>query len=196
MQRHSEGEALSRLGQAHPVVAVDRIEGRDVELLLGLGATGAVRAHDVTVRAAVGVVDLGDHAGERAVLVVAPEQRERVEDITERAGIRQHRHPTAAQLDAALGEQRIDVVSDAASRIAQMVAGLEARERTQRAGQSWQVVDVDEPLIAAVPHPMPYLAGPHVRDVDLVEIAHHSTPRLAAASTPDRQPSSWKPQPW
>ena len=67
MQRDGERQLLARFGHAHPVVAVDRVERRDVELLLGLGPPGVVGTEQVAVPLVVGVVHLGDHAHDFAV---------------------------------------------------------------------------------------------------------------------------------
>jgi hypothetical protein len=96
-----------------------------------------------------------------------------------------------------LGQVGVDVLAQRVARVAEVIGRPEPSQRTERERQAGQVVQIDEPLIPAVPHVMAQRFNPDVRDVDGVEPrAHHEPPRLTAASMPDRQPSSWNPQPW
>jgi hypothetical protein len=52
---------------------------------------------------------------------------------------------------------------------------------------------VPQRAVARVAHPA-YHEGGQGRQVG--DGAHQETPKAAAACTPERQPSSWKPQPW
>jgi hypothetical protein len=191
VQRDVQRQSLGRLGHAHPVVPVDRVERRDVEDLLGLGPPGVVGMEQVAVPPAVGVAHFGDDAHERAGDVVAPEQRERVEDVAEAAGVGQHRDRSAVQIDPVRGQVGIDVGPDALARIPEVIPRVEAGERAQAERQPGQIVQVDEPLVTAVPNVVAHRLGAHMGDLDLVQVAaHQCAPKLAAASTPDRQPSS------
>src|SRR6185437_5073242 len=103
----------------HPVAAVDRVEGRDVELLRHLGP-GA--GQQVGVPLAGGVVHLGHHAGQGAVGPVAPVHGQRVEHVTQYAGLGQHRDRVGSA-DAVRGQEAVEVLSDAAARVAEVVTG-------------------------------------------------------------------------
>ncbi len=50
-----------------------------------------------------------------------------------------------------------------------MVTRVETGERPERDGQAWEVVEVDEPLIAAVAERVTDRRGPHVMDLDVVQ---------------------------
>ena len=59
---------------------------------------------------AVGVVHLGDDAGEPPSAVVAPEDRQRVEDVPEDPRVGEHEHPRpVAEPDAAQCQEALDV---------------------------------------------------------------------------------------
>ena len=188
---HAQREGGVRLGQAHPVAAVDRVEGRDVELLRHLGAAPVVGTEQVGVPLAVGVMHLGHHAGERAVGPVAPVHAQRVEHVPEHARLGQHRHPPPAQVDVARGQEAIEVGPDAGPRVPEVVTGEEAGQPRDPG----QLVEVDQPQVAAVAEHVAQRGRTGVADRDLIDLrAHHAPPRARAAAAPDRQPSSWKPQ--
>lgn len=86
-----------------------------------------------------------------------------------------------------------------------MIAGIEAGKRAQPPLRAWDVVEVDQPLVDVVPERMldRILSAVEDETVDdgredrqIIRRRHQVTPSVAAASTPDRQPSSWNPQPW
>ncbi len=146
---------------------------------------------------AVGVVHLGHRALLRSVRAVAPEDRDRVERVAQHAGAREHQDPAAAEVDALQRQPAVEVLADAAVRVAEVVAGVEADQRAQRPGQPGQVVEVDQPGVGPVPEAAARLDLAGVGDDDVVEAQdHHPEPRAVAARTPDRQPSSWNPHPW
>ena len=68
--------------------------------------------------------------------------------------------------------------------------------------EAGQVVVVHEPRRHLVPDVMLHRRATAMVYCNVVQrwgewrAVHHVTPRLSAASTPERQPSSWKPQPW
>ena len=108
------------------------------------------------------------------------------------ARVRQHRHPAAAQVDAVPGQEVVEVLPDAAVRVADMVAGLDAGQppgaRPPRAGQ---VIEVNQPQVRAVGEDIAQRDRPGVGDPALVQPGGHQVPpRARAASAPDRQPSS------
>ena len=197
---------LLRLWEAHPVAAVDGVERRDVELFRYLSPAAFVGVQQVGMALPVRVVHLGHHAGERAVGAVAPVDGQRVEHVAEDPRLREHHHLAAIQADAAGLQEPVEVVPDRVLRVAEMVAGFEGREQSQAWPEPWQVVEVDQPLVAAVGERVPQRRGPQVGDPALVQhrslgqrapACHHQVPPSArAAWAPDRQPSSWKPQPW
>ena len=72
--------------------------------------------------------------------VEAPEDADRVEAVAERPRVRGHQDPagagSGAQVDAVVGEERLDVGAQRPRRVAEVVAGLEAGEqRRGRAGR-------------------------------------------------------------
>ncbi len=80
-----------------------------------------------------------------------------------------------------------------ALRVAEVVLGAEAAQRS-RPGQ---LVEVDEPQVAAVGEHVAQRDRAGVADPALVQPGGHQVPPSArAACAPERQPSSWKPQPW
>ena len=85
--------------------------------------------------------------------------------------------------------------------IAQVIAGVEAQPRPEQPWEPGQVVEVDQPQVVVVRETVRDPLGATVPDARAVplggghQVAHHMTPRLAAARTPDTQPSSWKPEP-
>ena len=192
----TEMQAPRRFGQAHPVPSRDRQERRDVEVLGGRGAALGVRAEQVGVPLAVGVVHLCHDGRQGPVAAVAPEHGERVEHMAEDARVGEHEHPAARQVDAVVGEIPVHVDADGRTGIAEMVTGAERRQRPQRGRDARQVVQVNQPQVAVVAEHAPGGTSPHVGDPAGVERgAHQATPRDLAAWAPDRQPSSWKPQP-
>ena len=200
------GSRQARLGQAHPVAAVDRVERRDVELLRGLRPAVVVGAQQVGVPLPVGVVHLGHHAGQRAVGSVAPVDGQRVEHVPEHAGLGEHHHPAAGQVDALGGQEAAEVVPDLKLRVAEVIAAAEARQQPQPGAEPGQVVQVDQPQVGAVGERVPHRRQPGVGDPAVVQGGargqraragrHQAPPSARAAWAPDRQPSSWKPQPW
>ena len=199
------------LGQEHPVAAVDRVERRDVEPLRGLGPAAVVGVQQVGVPLPVGVVHLGHHAGQRAVGPVAPEDGQRVEHVAEHAGVGEHHHPAAGQVDAVGFEEEVEVFADRPPGVTQVVAAVEARQQPQARAEPGQVVQVDQPLVGAVGERVPQRRQPGVGDPAFVQHGarghrarpgrhqlprHQVPPSASAARAPDRQPSSWKPQPW
>ena len=86
----------------------------------------------------------------------------------------------------------------------EVVADVEAGEEPCRPRESRQVVDVDEPLVVAVGEAVVERRAARVGHGAVDERRHRGwrqdgrhqrTPKDSAASTPERQPSSWKPQP-
>ena len=93
---------------------------------------------------------------------------------------------------------------------------LKLRERPEVPGLAGERVQVDQPLVDPVPEGVPDRSGAPVRDLagdqgwqrgqlracgrgrrrEERGRAHQATPKCRAASTPERQPSSWNPQPW
>ena len=184
------------------VVAVGAVERRDVHLLLGAGPALLVRVDEVGVPVAVGVVHLDHHAGELAVAAVAPEHADRVEAVAERAGVGGHHDAAAVGLDAV---ERRGSARRCALIVRVGVAEVVARLEPAEDAVVGQVVEVDQPgaravgegalerLAAGVPD-----RGGVRRGLDRAAASApspHSTPSCAAASTPERAPSSWKPQP-
>jgi hypothetical protein len=76
---------------------------------------------------------------------VAPVDRERVEHVPEHAGVGEHQHPAAAQVDPAAREVAVEVAADRAVRIAEVVGRPEPGERTQPEREPGQRVEVDQP---------------------------------------------------
>src|SRR5262249_32092433 len=108
----------------------------------------------------------------------------------------EHEHPAAGQVDTVARQVPVDVDADGRTGIAEMVAGPESGQRPQRRRDPRQVVQVDQPQVAGVAEGPPGRPGPYVADPAGVQRgARPRTPRAAAASAPDRQPSSWTPQP-
>ena len=101
VQGDGDRQPLRRGRQAHLVRAVNRVVRGDVQLLVDPRAALLVGVHQVGVALPVGVVHLGDHAGEGAVGAVAPVQGQRVEHVPEHPGVREHQHLAAAQVHAA-----------------------------------------------------------------------------------------------
>src|SRR5690348_15606768 len=99
-----------------------------------------------------------------------------------------------------------DVCPDRAARVAKTVGAVEAGEH--REGFRHRV-EVDEPRVEAVAKRVPDGCPALVRDpaddergewgkrgIPRRRCAHQVTPKCRAACTPERQPSSWNPQPW
>ena len=74
-----------------------------MEGLVGGGDAGPVGAQQVGVTLAIGVVDLGDDAGQLALVVEAPEDRQRVEDVPQDPGVGQHDDPSPVPEADAVG---------------------------------------------------------------------------------------------
>jgi len=92
-------------------------------------------------------------------------------------------------------------------------------ESAEPRGDAGACVEVDQPLLVPVSEGIPDRPIPHVvhpphdhrrklrettsllrgrligRRIGCCATAHHDTPSASAAATPDRQPSSWNPQP-
>src|SRR6185437_8141360 len=99
----------------------------------------------------------------------------------------------AAQVDAAGGQEPVEVGPDAGPRVAEVVTGAEPGQPRDPG----QVVEVDQPQVAAVAEHVAQGGRTRVADRDLIDArVHQVPPRARAAAAPDRQPSSWKPQPW
>jgi hypothetical protein len=175
------------LGQAHPVAAVNGVERRDVELFRYPGPAAGVGMQEVGVPLAVGVVHLGHHA----FGPVTPVHGERVEHVTQYAGLRQHRDRVGSG-DAIRGQEAVEVLPDAAARVAKVVTSAEAGQQPDPG----QVVEVDQPQVAAVAEHVAQGGRTRVADRDLIQRVHQAPPDARAAAAPDRQPSSWNPQPW
>ena len=137
---------------------------------------------------------LGDDAGQRAVGSVAPVHGQRVEHVPEDAGVGQHQHPAAAQVDAVRGEEAVEVGPDRAARVAEVVAGARTGRRAAARREPGQGVEVDQPQVAAVAEVAVRGAVPDVAHLDVVErgrrqevggpggdLGHHVTPSAAAA---------------
>jgi hypothetical protein len=190
VEPHAQREPVARvgagLGQAHPVVAVNGVERRDVELFRYPGPAAGVGMQEVGVPLAVGVVHLGHHA----FGPVTPVHGERVEHVTQYAGLGQHRDRVGSG-DAVRGQEAVEVLPDAAARVAEMIAAAE--DRQQRDAR--QAIHIDQPQVAAIAEHVAQRGGARVADLAFVE-GHQVPPRHRAAAAPDRQPSSWNPQPW
>src|SRR4051794_10808891 len=116
------------------IAAADVVERRDVELFVMLSLAVGIGVEQVGVPLAIGVVDLRYDAREVAGAVVAPKDRERIEDMTEDARIGQHQNLRAlTQLDAAQREKLLHVGLDRGTGIAEMIGTAEAGERAQTA---------------------------------------------------------------
>ena len=100
---HRDGELVG---------AVGAVERRDVHRLGRGGPALAVGVDEVGVPVAVGVVHLDDGGRRSARGVPAPEDRDRVEAVAEGPRVRGHHDPPAVQVDAVLGEERLDVGAD------------------------------------------------------------------------------------
>ena len=204
VQGDGHREPFTRLRQGHPVPAIDREERGDVELLGRVGPAGLVGVQQVTVALPVGVVHLGHHALQRSGRPVAPVHGQRVEHVAEHARVREHRDPAPGQVDAARSQEPVQVRPDGVPRVTQVVGRPEVGQQPQPPGQAGQVVDVGQPLVGAVAEAVPQWRGADVPDPAFVEerrgrhrAGHHQRPPSeTAAARPDRQPSSWKPQPW
>jgi len=82
-----------------------------------------------TGAAAERVGDLRDHRRERAAGVQAPEARDPVEHITERAQVGHDDDAPVGERDAVLGEHVGDVLAQASRRVAEMIGGAQADQR-------------------------------------------------------------------
>ena len=84
--------------------------------------------------------------------------------------------------------------------------GFYGEETGQHAMGAGQMVQVDQPQVGAIGERVPQRRQPGMGDPAVVQHRtrgqraragrHQVRPRARAAWTPDRQPSSWKPQPW
>ena len=126
--------------------------------------------------------------------------------MPERPGVSEHEHSVRmVEMHAAPSEKPVHVAPDAAAEPGpvEVVGSVEASQPANRPGQRGQPVDVDQPLELVVGEPVPQrrTAGVAHRPDDergqrrSEDPRHHVTPNDSAASTPERQPSSWKPQP-
>ena len=122
-------QVVARHRHRDVVPAVGAVERRDVELLVDAGPALLVGVDEVGVPAAVGVVHLDDRAGRGARPVEAPEDADRVEAVAEGARVRGHQHAAAGEVDAARGQEGVDVRADRGVGRAEVVAGLEPAER-------------------------------------------------------------------
>ncbi len=208
LQMDAQVQPLAGLGQPHPVPAVDGEERRDVELLAGRGPVLGVRVEQIAVAFAVRVVHLGHDAERGAVGAAAPVDGERVEDMAEDAGLGEHGDGAVGEVHPPGFQEPAQPGPDGGGGPAEVVPRLEPGQRPQAARQPGRGVRVDEPQVGPVPQRVLAGLGPYVRDGARIQggpgarvrgsavAAHHATPRAVAASAPDRQPSSWKPQPW
>ncbi len=158
-----------RAWHAHLVPAVDRVVRRDVELLVDPRPALVVGLHQVGVALLVGVVHLRDHAGERAVRPVAPEQGQRVEHVPEHPGVGEHQHLAAAEVHPAGAQELVDVGPDGAPRVAEVITGAEAGQQRRPPTGARQLAHVDEPLVAAVAERVAQRRHPDVSDPALVK---------------------------
>jgi hypothetical protein len=111
--------------------------------------------------------------------------------------VAEHAHPPVGQVDALAFQEGVHAGAQRAARAAEVIARLEPGKRAERQRQLWQVVEVGQPQVAAAAEGAPDRVGPGVGDLARVQCrGHQSTPSARAASMPDRQPSSWNPQPW
>ena len=118
----------------------------------------------------------------------------------------EHHHPAAGQVDAVAGQEPVEVGPDRLIWVAQVVAAAEAGQQPQARAEPGQVVQVDQPLVGAVGERVAQRRQPGVGDPAFVQRGargqraragrHQVPPSARAAWAPDRQPSSWKPQPW
>src|SRR3954452_890428 len=101
---------------------------------------------------AVGVVDLRHDADQPAMAVVAPEDRERVEDVPEDARVREHEDSRAVpELDAAQRQELLDVRLDRQRRGTEMVRTAESCDRAEVRRLLRYRGEAPEPLVCAVP---------------------------------------------
>ena len=116
-QRDGDRDPVVGEPGADVVAALDGEERRDVELLVAWSRRRdvGVGRQRVDVPLAVGVVDLGQDALERAVGGEDEVRRQRVEDVAGGAGVGQHQHPVGAPGQALLVEQDAQLLA-AASR--------------------------------------------------------------------------------
>ena len=103
--------SASGLGRAHQVVAVDRVERRHVQPFACHRGPVAVGWQQIGVPSAVRVVHFGDDVAQHAVGVVTPVQGQRVEHVAQHPGLHQRGDPATGQVDAVVGEKRIDALS-------------------------------------------------------------------------------------
>ena len=206
VERHGDAHPVGREVQADVVPPGHVVERRDVEGLVDSRPAGPVDVEQVGVPLAVGVVHLEDDSLDLAVWAEAPEHRQRVEGVAEDPGVGQHEHPVArVHQDAAAGEEPLDVAPDAApeSTPVQVVTRVEPGQRPRGPGEMRERVEVDQPLELPV-HERALQGGA----ADVADRADHQrgerrsddgghqrTPKDSAASTPERQPSSWNPHP-
>ena len=188
------GDSLGVQPQRHVVPAVDGEERRDVELLAQREASVGVRSRQLRVPFAVRVVDLQYYAAQLAAGRDAPEDAQRVEDVPEgAAGVGKHHHSVVCR-------RCTPCASGKAATLARSEGPDPRWSAAENAASPATVVDVYEPLVGAIAEAVAQWHPPRVTDVaddDCRQLGegHHDPPSLAAASTPERQPSSWKPQP-
>ena len=127
--------------------------------------------------------------------------------MAEDARVGEHEHPvTGGQRHATRCEEALDVAADAAAEptAVEVVTGVEPGEQPCGPRKSGQVGEVDQPLVVAVGEAVVQRRaarvghgavdeGRHLRRCQ--DGCHQRTPKDSAASTPERHPSSWKPQP-
>ena len=176
-------DLVSRLREGVLVRTVEPEEGRDVQVLVVLVAErGPVEKLGQPL--AEGVVQLGDHAGERAVAPVAPVEADRVEDVAQHAELRQHQHAldrrVAGELDHRLLQRPVAVeVVGVAER--EHVRRIDRHER-QAALELGELVEVEKPVRDRVAEDVPRRGPARVQERPGVESGPHQLiPRAAAA---------------
>ncbi len=156
------------------------------------------------------VVHLDDDDPQHTVAVAAQEEAGRVEDVARHAQVGDERDLPAAGILAVRTQVVDDPRPDVDGRRVEVVLvaeGDEARpvapEQPERPVHLVQLVEIERGVEHAVLEPVRERAGPPVADDAVEQVRPHAArssaevPAIAAsaaaASNPDRQPSSWKP---
>jgi hypothetical protein len=124
--------------------------------------------------------------------------------VAQPTGVGKHQHPAAVtEQDAAQRQEVLDIPLDREVGIAEVIRAAEPQLRPSPG----KGVQVDEPSMNWVPESLPDRSVAPVGDpadherrqrgqIRRFRLPHHATPKCRAAATPERQPSSWNPQPW
>ena len=154
------------------------------------------------------VVDLDHDDPQHAVAIAAEEEAGRVEDVARHAQVGDERDPPAAGILAVRAQVVDDPRPDVGGRRVEVVVVAEgdeprsvAPEQPKRPVHLVQLVEIERGVEHAVLQPVRERAGPAVADDAVEQVRPHAArssadalaASAAAASNPDRQPSSWKP---